>query len=444
MLDAVVVGAGLAGLAAAWDLRDRHVLVLEASDRVGGRLRSEPRGDDWLNFGAHVFGGPGSVTDRFLQETGTVVRQVGGRLTAVSLDGVTLTSGPVESYPFRLPMALTSRLSLVKAGLRLRHAVRTYGQVARPIPGEDPAVRQLRILRFMDDRSFASFLGPLPEEVDLLFRATIRRSSGEPEEVAAGYGIGYFHQVWNRSEGLSRNVIGGSSRFTDALAAGLGDRVRTGATTTAVEEDGDGVRVRWREGRTDHEARAKAAVVATPAHVTRRIVTDLPDETAAALDAIGYGPYVVGAFHTSETAAMPWDQLYALATPRRSFTMLFNMSNVRRTGERSRAAGGSLMVYAAADQARALEHVPDEEVEARFRRDLADLFPAGRDVVREVVIHRWVHGTPFPRVGRSRLQPALERPLGRVHLAGDYLGSWYTETAVSTGAAAAGRVRAAG
>jgi hypothetical protein len=33
------------------------------------------------------------------------------------------------------------------------------------------------------------------------------------------------------------------------------------------------------------------------------------------------------------------------------------------------------------------------------------------------------------------------QPLGRIHLAGDYLGTWYTETAAATGAAAAKRVR---
>jgi len=43
--------------------------------------------------------------------------------------------------------------------------------------------------------------------------------------------------------------------------------------------------------------------------------------------------------------------------------------------------------------------------------------------------------------GRGRLQAALTRPLGRIHLAGDYLGTWYTETAAQTAEAAARAVR---
>ena len=49
--EAVIVGAGIAGLTAGWTLRDRKILVLEATDRVGGRMRSEPRGPYWLNLG---------------------------------------------------------------------------------------------------------------------------------------------------------------------------------------------------------------------------------------------------------------------------------------------------------------------------------------------------------------------------------------------------------
>jgi oxygen-dependent protoporphyrinogen oxidase len=436
--DVVVVGGGIAGLTAAHALRDLEVVVLEADDRVGGRIRSEPRGDNWLNFGAHVFGGESSVSGQLLADLGVSVVPVPGRLAAVSLNGKLVARGPVESFPFRLPMPLTSRAALIRTGIRLRLAVREYAKIAAPRDGENPADRQRRMLEFMDDRSFAEFSGVLPEDVDLLFRSTLTRSSGEPEELAAGYGVGYFHLVWDKKGGLSRNILGGSSVVTDALAAPLSDRVRLGARVTSVAWTTAGVRVEIEGG---EPIDARTAIVATPAYATREIVADLPADTQAALEAIPYGPYVVGAFLTRETAAVPWDDLYALATPKRSFSMLFNTTNARRVGETTRVPGGSFMVYAAADFARRLDGLDDRAVRDAFLADLYAVLPASRGIVEEVVIKRWQHGLPYPHVGRSRLQAALTRPLDRVHLAGDYLGTWYTETAVQTGLAAAQSAR---
>jgi oxygen-dependent protoporphyrinogen oxidase len=438
--DVVVVGGGIAGLASAWHLRDLDVLVLEASDRLGGRIRSEPRGDVWLNFGAHVFGGAESATGRLLADTGVPAAQVEGRLAAVALGDRIVASGAVETYPFRLPLPLRSRAALVRAGVKLRLAVRRYAAVAAERPGEPPAARQQRMLEFLDDRSFSEFIGPLPPDVDAIFRATLNRSSGEPEDLAAGYGIGYFHLVWNRGAGLSRNIVGGPSRLIDALAAGVEGSILTGARVTEVSEEAGGVAVTYRMGDAEHVVRAHTVVVATPAYVTREIVRRLPPDTEAALAAMRYGPYVVGAFLTSETRSMPWDDLYALATPGRSFGMLFNTANVLRGGDRQ--PGGSLMVYAAADAARALDGLDDNAVRDRFLADLGSIYPDAAASVTEVAIQRWDRGLPYAAVGRAQLQDALMRPLGRIHLAGDYLGTWYTETACQTAEAAARAVRA--
>jgi oxygen-dependent protoporphyrinogen oxidase len=441
-VDVVVVGGGLAGLTAAWRLRDLDVVVLEADARVGGRIRSEPRGDVWLNFGAHVFGSPSSATGRLIDELDVRAQEVPGRLAAVAFGGRIAASGRVETYPFRLPLSHRSRAAFLRAGARLRLAVRRYASVAKERHGEDPAARQLRMLQFRDDRSFSEFIGPLPKDVDGIFRATLTRSSGEPEELAAGYGIGYFHLVWSKSGGLSRNIRGGSSTLPDALAAGLGGGVRTGALATSVVQGADEVLVTYREavGR-ERSLRARSVVVATSAYVAREIVSDLPAETAAALEEVRYGPYVVGAFLTRERAPMPWDRIYALATPESSFGMLFNTANVLRTGT-ERTSGGSLMVYAAADAARALAELDDEQVARRFMADLGAIYPETDGIVEEVVIQRWERGLPYAAVGRSALQEPLTRPLGRVHLAGDYLGTWYTETAIQTAERAAAAARA--
>ncbi len=439
--DVVVVGGGIAGLAAAWTLRDRDVVLLEASDRLGGRIRSERRGDHVLNFGAHVFGGSGTATGRLLDALGVEARDLPGRLASVSLGGKLLAGGPIELFPFRLPLPMLERLALVRSGLKLRLAVRRYAAMARPRPGETTTVRQQRMFDFMDDRSFTSFMGDLPGSVDALYRCTLTRSSAEPEDLAAGYGIGYFHLVWNRTGGLGRNIIGGSATMPEALAAALGARARTGARVTLVEQRADGVEIDWTDAAgTLRRIHARAAIVATPAYVTREIACGLPGDTADALGAIRYGPYVIGAFLTDEVTASVWDDIYAVATPGRSFSMAFNMANVLR-GDGSRTPGSAFMVYAAAGLAQRLADLSDREVTRRFEADLAQVYPALQGRITESRLLRLEHGLPFPMVGRAALQPALTRDLGRIALAGDYLGTWHTETAISTAESAAAAVR---
>ena len=438
--DVVVVGAGIAGLTAAWCLRDRDVVVLEAESRVGGRLWSQPRGEYWLNAGGHVLAGAGSATARLLDETRVTAVEVPGVLSALALNGRVLSHGRVETYPLRARLAARDRAALIRAGARLRLAVRRYGRMSAPRPGETTAERQARVLAFEDGRTFAEFLGSVPPDVGEVFRATIRRSSGEPEQVSAGYGIGYFQLVWDRHAGLTRNIVGGSATLPQRIAQALGDRVLVGARVEQVGEDNGIVVVSYQQDGRAAAIRAHAVVMATPAPVTAALVPGLPPDTAAALGTVAYGPYVVGAFGTNEAEPMPYDHIYAMATPKRSFNMVFNMASAVRAGPRM--PGGSLMVYSGARLAERFEGVSDDEVASLYERELAEVFPQLRGRIDEALIIRWPRGLPHPRPGRGAVQGALTRPLGRVFLAGDYLGTSYVETAVQTGTSAAAGARA--
>src|SRR5919198_2378378 len=104
MKDVVIVGGGLAGLAAGWRLRHWDTVLLESGSRVGGRIRSERRGRYWLNWGGHVFAGLGTCTDALLTEVGITTAQVPGSLAGLAMNGKLLLKGRVETYPFRVPM----------------------------------------------------------------------------------------------------------------------------------------------------------------------------------------------------------------------------------------------------------------------------------------------------------------------------------------------------
>jgi oxygen-dependent protoporphyrinogen oxidase len=436
----VVIGGGIAGLAAAWELRDRDVIVLEASDRMGGRLMSIDCDPYWLNFGGHVLSGADSATGRLLSSTGVRAIDVPGSLTALAANGQIIADRRVESYPLRLKLSRADRWALVKAGARLRLAVAQYARATRSRPGDDDADRRARTLSFRDDRSFSEYLGPVPAAVDQIFRATIRRSSGEPEDIAAGYAIGYFQLVWDRNGGLTRNILGGSSRLPAAIAGALGERAITGCRVRDVSSRGDNVLVRYQHAGQGHELQGSYAVIATPAPVTREIISGLPADTDAALGEVHYGSYVVGAFRTDERKAMPYDTIYAMATPGRSFNMFFNTANVLRP-RTARLSGGTLMVYSGGDLAQRLSEHDDDEIGRIYRREIEQIFPDLRGQIGQTHIHRWANGLPHPHPGRSKIQSSLERPLGRLHLAGDYLGTTYVETACQTGVAAAHQIR---
>jgi protoporphyrinogen/coproporphyrinogen III oxidase len=277
-----------------------------------------------------------------------------------------------------------------------------------------------------------------------LYRPTVTRSSGELDELAAGHGVGYFHLVWRKGEGLSRNIVGGSSVLTDALAAPLGDRVVAGARVVEVAERGEHIVVRYERRGESGEIQARFVVLATPAYATAELAhTLLPADLHAALHSIPYGPYVVVALATSEPDATRWDDLYAVATPGRAFNMVFNTANVLRDAG-ARRPGGSLMLYSGGRRlASPLLALPDEEIVERYLRDLDAVFPEARAWVDEAVVQRWPRALPYPYPGRYRIQPVLDRPLERLALAGDYLGNLYTETAIQTGVAAGARARAA-
>jgi oxygen-dependent protoporphyrinogen oxidase len=328
MRDVVIVGGGLAGLSAAWRLKHWDTVLLEADHRVGGRIKSERRGPYWLNWGGHVFAGPGSSTDTLLNEVGIAAVAVPGSLKGLSMNGKFIRSGRIESYPFRIPMSLAARAAVLTTGVKVAAAVMRYANVVRQRPGESGATRQQRIYDFENERTFKAFIGDLPDDAAALFKTTVTRSAGEMEEISAGSGIGYFSLVWNVGQGLNRGIVGGPSTLTEAVAVALGDRVQLSAEVQEIVHKADSVVVRYRQNDTDHEVEARCVVLATPATVSHRVAVDLPEDIREALGKVVYGPHVSSAFLTDETSPQPWDESYAIACPKRSFAIALNQASI--------------------------------------------------------------------------------------------------------------------
>jgi phytoene dehydrogenase-like protein len=198
--DVVIVGAGLAGLAAAHDLcaAGLDVIVLEKSDRPGGRVATDVV--------------DGFRLDRGFQVLNTSYPQVGRRLDLGALDVHGLTAGALirsgghlrrVANPLRAPRSapatvlsgLLSPTQLVRLGLYSAQMAGPIGSVRRR--RDRPAVEafeQLGLGGAVTDRLLRPFLsGVLLESslstssryVDLVWRSFIRGRSVLP---AAGMG----------------------------------------------------------------------------------------------------------------------------------------------------------------------------------------------------------------------------------------------------------------
>lgn len=443
--DVVIIGGGIAGLTAAWQLRHRDVVLLEASDRVGGRMRSERRGDYWLNYGAHLFPAPGSLVDRIANELALETVPVWGSMMGLAVRHTKLTSGPVESYPFRLPLSPADRMSFAMRGLKVQRAVAGYHRVARPRAGESPVETRARILAYEDERTFGELLGSMSGDVEAIFACASHRATAELDELSAGCGIGLFALVWGGKGSLiARNMLGGTGRLPQAIEQRLGrDGVRAQARATAIRDTVGGLTVEYVDPTGARQVSASHVILAAQAPFAAELARHVAPAAADALGRMRYGAFLNVAVETKERGPMPWDGIYAMATPGRSFDMFTNQAHaLRRHGPRM--PGGSLMLFAGGHEAADLSEKSDDAIIGRFVDDLVRLYPEAAEIVEDASVQRWPLGNVFAQPGRRHLQRPLEGALGpgrNLHLAGDYFAELGNlEAAARTGASAAARV----
>jgi monoamine oxidase len=212
--DVIVVGAGFAGLVAATDLMHagRDVLLLEARDRVGGRVESETLAD-----GTRIDTG-GQFLCRDMPLVNALARAHGKTVVMAFDDGA-----PV--YRPEIPLARGEEIWIGVE--RLRNRVRA----------SDPADAALAGL------TVADWVGRQDLDPDVA-AAYLRLIEGlwcrAPSEISFAWMVSTDRRITNRHSEMESFLAGTMHGLAEDLAAGLGNRLRLGTPVSRIEHSDRG------------------------------------------------------------------------------------------------------------------------------------------------------------------------------------------------------------
>jgi monoamine oxidase len=279
----VVVGAGLAGLTAAYELErlGRRAVVLEASGRVGGRVRTIRA----------PFGGQHAEAGGEFVDTGHSALLAYAKRFGLSLDDVRDDYGGTESLVIEGSSRTTYEdFATPAANREVNRFYAALEALAEPLDPADQAARgaeldsrtpaglmdELGISgagRFLLDKAFRDDYGIEPERLSLLFVAAGYRATIEQPD----FGIEAYR------------IRGGADQLPRALARASGASVRLRDAVSSVESSESGVRISTERGaRVDAEHCVLAASLPSLRRV--RFSPGLPAPLAGAVAELGYAP----------------------------------------------------------------------------------------------------------------------------------------------------------
>lgn len=270
--DVVVVGAGLAGLAAARTLKahGREVVVLEARDRVGGRTLNEPIGDGKVvEIGAQWVG---PTQDRVL----ALIGELGLETFPTYAAGENLfeRAGRLGRYSGTIPHV--NPVGLAEVGLAIKRLNSMAARVPPAAPWRAPKAGR------WDSETFATWMcrnvrTRVAREIMRL--AIIGVWAAEPGDVSLLHVLFYIRSAGSLellidTEGGAQQdrVVGGSQLISLRMADALGAELELSSPVRAIHHRETGVTVVSERLTVD----ARRAIVAVPPTLAGRIAYDPP------------------------------------------------------------------------------------------------------------------------------------------------------------------------
>lgn len=269
----VVVGAGIAGLTAAYELvkQGHAVQVLEARMRPGGRVHTlrDPFADGlYAEAGAVDIGDGHELLLRYVREFDlqlTDVPKSSKQVVFARGKRYVVPAGQEPDWPHNLR---PEERKLGQAGLWKKYVLPALSEIGDPSSGGWPNSKALKY----DGSTFNDFLlsSGASREATQLFHFSL--NGDDFDHLSALQSLMWESFLARDNEG--RPLRGGNDELPKAFAAQLGNRIRYGTAVVKLEQDDKSARVTFLNGGVQQQLEADRVIVAIPFSVLRRVELD--------------------------------------------------------------------------------------------------------------------------------------------------------------------------
>jgi protoporphyrinogen oxidase len=451
--ECVIIGGGISGFTAAYMLKERDVLLLEALPVFGGRTRSGVHNDWYYPEGTEYLGKPEDTLAEIIRKLKLQLIEIPTPMDQIWRDGKIYDG---DSGRVRL---LTEKGGL-KAYNRFLGALRKVSRLYEEIPDHDPNGELVR-LDNMTCREWFDELR-LPEVYTEMYNVTCRGLFGANiNEVSA---LGAFAEIAFDFEGADYpvdqedldEIIRGDSgegsgaysfrhgiaEVIEALALFMGDKAQhSSKVVSVVGNDEEGYAVTYLQDGAEKVVKSRSVIFSTPMPVTKKIGAQvLSHEQRQYLSLVPYAQFVTAAIFSDEPI---YTDAFDLAVPDAWFvTDVYDCTWMqKKLGEEHKGYVASLYIGPHSYKDTSLNALSDAELLENSFKDIQVIWPDIRDRVTGYDITRFEYAYPVMTPGAyGRLTELWGTLDGGVQIAGDGMIYPTFEAAAQAGTIAAERI----